>query len=656
MDDFMNKLAVDCKYTLIGKFSTTMPKIELIRKSFILQTKLNGGVNIAHYNARHVFIDLENELDYNTVWTQQRMTIEGKLMRIQAWTPNFKPEEETPIVPIWVLLPGLPWHCFKKEFITPLLESVGKVLYLDTASINRTRASMAKVKVQVDLTKTRPRHVWIGLDEEDLTIGRWQPIEYENIPPYCAYCRHQGHMIGDCNFKIRDEDLKRRKELGAEMKNMSMSDQGQQGNENRQVRPREQEEQQHRNTKEGNTPEQQREEEWQVSRRKSNKPMEEKTQKAVWRPTSPKNKMPRDQPQPTAQQKGIHNTSNHNFFSNLNMQEKQSQDIQGHSSNEGKATQDSQTKSKTDHNQKEQILQTETQANNKSTGIDSMLPNPTNPNILISNGVVEVEGGMEGGCQESHTNLQEKGSKGGNLPHVMHEGIHLDHSPDLRAPATTTVQLHKQTQQQVQQQVQSGPGKLMSTENNKETQQVRAGTADKQNIGAMAKDMGAKASTSNQGNAPKSKNKPSKKKREAGKKKRQSIQKDNVQQGEQQKEGEVCKKFIMVEEHLGMDITPLQTQYMSSPIKVPPDDRYAKCHLNTGPIIDEYAVNNSEDEPDVDNQSLKDPDEDDETSELLIRAFSPHPDKDFAEEIQQATNSQGLSPRGFHHERFKFHV
>ncbi|KAH0768842.1 hypothetical protein KY290_012823 [Solanum tuberosum] len=570
MDDFMNKLAVDCKYTLIGKFSTTMPKIELIRKSFILQTQLNGGVNIAHYNARHVFIDLENELDYNTVWTQQRMTIEGKLMRIQAWTPNFKPEEETPIVPIWVLLPGLPWHCFKKEFITPLLESVGKVLYLDTASINRTRASMAKVKVQVDLTKTRPRHVWIGLDEEDLTIGRWQPIEYENIPPYCAYCRHQGHMIGDCNFKIRDEDLKRRKELGAEMKNMSMSDQGQQGNENRQVRPREQEEQQHRNTKEGNTPEQQKEEEWQVSRRKSNKPMEEKTQKAVWRPTSPKNKMPRDQPQPTAQQK--------------------------------------------------------------------------------------VEGGMEGGCQESHTNLQEKGSKGGNLPHVMHEGIHLDHSPDLRAPATTTVQLHKQTQQQVQQQVQSGPGKLMSTENNKETQQVRAGSADKQNIGAMAKDMGAKASTSNQGNAPKSKNKPSKKKREAEKKKRQSIQKDNVQQGKQQKEGEVCKKFIMVEEHLGMDITPLQTQYMSSPIKVPPDDRYAKCHLNTGPIIDEYAVNNSEDEPDVDNQSLKDPDEDDETSELLIRAFSPHPDKDFAEEIQQATNSQGLSPRGFHHERFKFHV
>ncbi|KAK4707181.1 hypothetical protein R3W88_033254 [Solanum pinnatisectum] len=216
MDDFMNKLALDCKYTLIGKFSSTMPKVELIRKSFIMQTQLNEGVNIAHYNAKHVFIDLENELDYNTVWTQQRMTIEGKLMRIQAWTPNFKPEEETLIVPIWVLLPGLPWHCFKKEFISPLLASVGKVLYVDTASIKRTRASMAKVKVQIDLTKARPRHVWIGLNDEDLTIGRWQPIEYENIPPYCVYCKHQGHMVEECNFKLRDEEYRKRKEQETE--------------------------------------------------------------------------------------------------------------------------------------------------------------------------------------------------------------------------------------------------------------------------------------------------------------------------------------------------------------------------------------------------------------------------------------------------------
>lgn len=68
-------------------------------------------------------------------------------MKIQDWTLFFTPEEETLIVPTWILLLGLPWHCFKKPFLIPLLESVGKVLYLDSASIRRSRAGMAKKKL-----------------------------------------------------------------------------------------------------------------------------------------------------------------------------------------------------------------------------------------------------------------------------------------------------------------------------------------------------------------------------------------------------------------------------------------------------------------------------------------------------------------------------
>lgn len=68
--DYMHTLTVNCKYTIFGKFSTTMPNVDLIKKSFIQQTPLSGDINIAHYNAKHVFIDLKNELDYNTLYTQ----------------------------------------------------------------------------------------------------------------------------------------------------------------------------------------------------------------------------------------------------------------------------------------------------------------------------------------------------------------------------------------------------------------------------------------------------------------------------------------------------------------------------------------------------------------------------------------------------------
>lgn len=47
-EDFNHKLVTNCKFTLIGKFTNTKPKIELIRKNFILQTQLSGGVKIQY--------------------------------------------------------------------------------------------------------------------------------------------------------------------------------------------------------------------------------------------------------------------------------------------------------------------------------------------------------------------------------------------------------------------------------------------------------------------------------------------------------------------------------------------------------------------------------------------------------------------------------
>ncbi|TMW92689.1 hypothetical protein EJD97_012683 [Solanum chilense] len=145
-NDYYVKLAEICKYTLVGKFTNTMPRMELVRKSFILQTQLMGGVKIKHFNSRHVYIDLDNELDYQTVWTKLKMNIEGQAMRIQAWTPDFTPEEETLVVPIWVSIPGLPWHCYNKFFLTTILESIGKVLFLDSPTSQRTRGSTTRVK------------------------------------------------------------------------------------------------------------------------------------------------------------------------------------------------------------------------------------------------------------------------------------------------------------------------------------------------------------------------------------------------------------------------------------------------------------------------------------------------------------------------------
>ncbi|KAM3252949.1 hypothetical protein P3L10_007019 [Capsicum annuum] len=55
-------------------------------------------------------------------------------MKIIKWTADFKPEEETSIVPIWILIHQLPWHLFKWQVISRLISDIGVAICSDPKS------------------------------------------------------------------------------------------------------------------------------------------------------------------------------------------------------------------------------------------------------------------------------------------------------------------------------------------------------------------------------------------------------------------------------------------------------------------------------------------------------------------------------------------
>lgn len=72
-------------------------------------------------------------------------------MWLQKWTFDFKPEEDSPIVSVLALIPRLPFRCHTWNYVKYILGPIGTP---HTTADCRIRPSPAKVRVEVDLTKS----------------------------------------------------------------------------------------------------------------------------------------------------------------------------------------------------------------------------------------------------------------------------------------------------------------------------------------------------------------------------------------------------------------------------------------------------------------------------------------------------------------------
>ncbi|CAN4077639.1 unnamed protein product [Withania somnifera] len=149
---------------------------------------IRGSAKIGVYDNYNVFIDLTNEDDFKVVWFRSAIEIDSMQMWLQKWLPDFKPEEDLPVAPAWVLLPGLPYHLHTWHYIKQLLHSVGTPFAIDAATNRRTLPSMAKIRVEVDLLKPLPHSVWVGLEDDEVPLnGYVQKLDYEGVSKYIKH-------------------------------------------------------------------------------------------------------------------------------------------------------------------------------------------------------------------------------------------------------------------------------------------------------------------------------------------------------------------------------------------------------------------------------------------------------------------------------------
>ncbi|KAL0915611.1 hypothetical protein M5K25_016041 [Dendrobium thyrsiflorum] len=70
----------------------------------------------------------------------------------------------------------------------------GRPLQNDQATTARSRPSVARILVEVDITKKHTKEVWLG----SKAFGYMQKVEFEKVPDFCNHCKMHGHSMTDC--------------------------------------------------------------------------------------------------------------------------------------------------------------------------------------------------------------------------------------------------------------------------------------------------------------------------------------------------------------------------------------------------------------------------------------------------------------------------
>ncbi|EOY08581.1 Uncharacterized protein TCM_023221 [Theobroma cacao] len=152
-------LAMPFKHSVIEKF-TNMPCMQEIRMTF-KGIELVGAYEIWWLDYKYVLIFLTNEHDFNRIWICQVWFIVNKKIRVFKWSLKFQLEKESSVVPVWFSFPNLPVHLHEKSALMMIARTVDKPFFVDEATANRSRPSVARVCVEYDCQKPPLDHVWI---------------------------------------------------------------------------------------------------------------------------------------------------------------------------------------------------------------------------------------------------------------------------------------------------------------------------------------------------------------------------------------------------------------------------------------------------------------------------------------------------------------
>ncbi|CAL1372261.1 unnamed protein product [Linum trigynum] len=188
---FREKLCTQWKRTLVVRTMGLNISFLTFSNKIKAMWRPTGSIDIMALEQECFLVKLDNDTDYFRALTEGPWTIFDHYCIVFQWTPAFRLSDELPkTMVVWVQLPAFPIHFYHQEILFSLGNLIGRAIKLDFHTQHQQRVKFARMAVELDLSK--PLVTRIRLD------GKWQYIEYENLPNVCFECGKVGHMTATC--------------------------------------------------------------------------------------------------------------------------------------------------------------------------------------------------------------------------------------------------------------------------------------------------------------------------------------------------------------------------------------------------------------------------------------------------------------------------
>ncbi|RAL42524.1 hypothetical protein DM860_011142 [Cuscuta australis] len=153
----------------------------------------------------HILLNFSSDDDFHRCFKRREWSLGAYKMLISKWTPNFDPNVESPIMPIWISIKNLPIHFHAKESLMQIARIFGNPIKLDSTTENFGRPSIARICVEVDISQPQTNKFFILNGEQPVLLEAF----YEEVPLFCPECKAISRHKESCtHFKHADSQTK----------------------------------------------------------------------------------------------------------------------------------------------------------------------------------------------------------------------------------------------------------------------------------------------------------------------------------------------------------------------------------------------------------------------------------------------------------------